>query len=153
MASCFRRSSPDPWFGPVIELNGGHLHRTFNLISIGETLPRQRITAEEAPPALLQIEPTRPFGNEHMMQAWMVLEPGARLETVMTAEIVCDDENVARWIVRFDVFEQFNVVLGIARSGTFGDLLAIADSQRPIDPQFVIASTVLQWGLDAMAIG
>jgi hypothetical protein len=72
MASRFGRSSPDPRFGAVIELHRRHLHRSFNLISIGETLPSEGITTEEAPPAFLEIEPARPFRNEHMLEAWML---------------------------------------------------------------------------------
>ena len=53
MAARFGRSSPDPWLGSVVELDGGHLHRSLNLIGIGKTLARERIAAEEPPPAFL----------------------------------------------------------------------------------------------------
>ncbi len=71
----------------------------------------------------------------------------------MAAQIVRDDENVPLGVVGFDVLEQFNVVLGIARSRTARDFLAIADSQRAIDPDLLLPTTVLQRGFDAMAIG
>jgi hypothetical protein len=61
-----------------------------------------------------------------MLDAWMVCEPGVGLQTVMAAQIVRDDENIPRRIVGLDVFEQLDVILGVARSGTAGDLLAIA---------------------------
>ena len=127
MAPCFGRPSPDPRFGSSIELRGSYLRRLFNLISISKALPSECIASEKAPPALLQIEPTSPFGNENMLNARMLCQPGACFQTVVTTEIVRDDEDVPRWIVRFDVLEQLDVVLGIARNGTTGHLLAITD--------------------------
>jgi hypothetical protein len=112
----------------VVELSGGHLHGSLDLIGIGETLARQRITAEEAPPAFLEIKPACPFGNKNVLEARMVRQPGARLQAVMAAQIVCDNENVAGRIVGFDGLEQLDVVLGITRSGTSGELFAIADT-------------------------
>lgn len=53
MAARSGRPSPNPGFGSVVELRRGKLHGSFNLIGIGKTLASQRITAEEAPPALL----------------------------------------------------------------------------------------------------
>jgi hypothetical protein len=127
MASCFGRSSPDPRFGSPIELRCGHLHCLFNLISISKALPSERIASEEAPPALLKIKPASPFGNEHVLDARVLRQPGAGFQTVMTAQIVRDDEEVSLGIVRFDVLEQLDVVLGIARRSTARDLLAITD--------------------------
>lgn len=128
MAPCSGRPSPDPGFGSVVELHGGHLHGPFNLISISKTLSSERITSEKAPPTLLQIQPTGSLGNKDVLEAWMIRQPSTSLQTIMTAEIVCDDEKVSCRIVRFDVFEELNGVLGIARSGTARDFLAIMDS-------------------------
>ncbi len=36
------------------------------------------------------------------MDAWMLLQPGAGLEAVMTPEMISDDEDVACGIVGFD---------------------------------------------------
>jgi hypothetical protein len=112
----------------MVELDGGHLHGSLDLTGIGKALARQRITAEEAPPALLQIEPARAFGNEDVLDAWMVYEPGARFQAIVTAQVVGDDEDIPRGIVRFDGLEELNVVLGVPRKGTSGDLLAITDT-------------------------
>lgn len=54
-------------------------------------------------------------------------QPSACFQAVVTTEIVRNEEDVPLWIVRFDVLEQFNVVLGIARSCATGDLLAVTD--------------------------
>ncbi len=82
----------------------------------------------------------------------MIRQPGARLQAIVTAQIVGDDEDISRRIVGFDVLEELDVVLGVPRRGASGDLLAIADAQRPVDPRLVVSTTVLQRGLDPMAI-
>ncbi len=87
------------------------------------------------------------------MDAWMTFQPGAGLETVVTGEIIGDDEDVARGIVGFDVGEQGNVVRRVARGGTSGQLLAIAHAQCSIDPGFLRAATVIQRRFDAVPIG
>jgi hypothetical protein len=52
----------------VGELRRCHLHRSLDLIGIRKALPSERITAEEAPPAFLEVEPTRSFGNEDVLE-------------------------------------------------------------------------------------
>lgn len=152
MAARLRRPSPDPGFGSMVELDGGHLHGSLDLTGIGETLARQRIATEEAPPALLQIQPAGAFRDEDMLDARMIRKPGTSLPAVMAAQVVGDDEDVAHRVVGFDVLEEPNVVLGVTRRSTSGELLAIADAQRPVDPDLVVPATVFQWRLDAMAI-
>ena len=108
------RASPDPGLRPQVELSSSNAGGLCDLLGIGKALPGQRITAEEAPPPLLQIEPTGPSRDEDVVDARMLFEPGARLETVMAAEIIADDEDVAGGIVGFDVGEQGDVALGVA---------------------------------------
>jgi hypothetical protein len=114
MAMILGRSSPDPRLGTPVELRGGHPGGLLDLSGIGKTLACERITAKQAPPALLQIEPARSCRNEHVMDARMLRQPGARLQTRVTAEIVADDEQVSARIVGLDVGEQSNIALGIA---------------------------------------
>src|SRR5260370_20452425 len=66
-SAVFWAVAPTPRVWPAIKLCRCHLHRSFNLISIGETLPSQDITTEETPPAFLEVEPTRSLGNEHLL--------------------------------------------------------------------------------------
>ncbi len=108
------RASPDPWFGPQVELSSRDAGSLLDLLGRGLALPSQRIAAEEAPPALLQIEPTCSGENEDLVEAWMLFESGTSLEAVMTAEIIGDSEDVACGIVGFDVGEQSNVAFGVA---------------------------------------
>src|SRR5258708_6220716 len=124
MASRFGRPPPHPRLGSMVELYRSHLHGSFNLISIGETLPGKGITTEEPPPAFLEVEPTGTLGNEDVLNAWMIHQPGTGFQAVMAAEIVRDNENVPCGVVGFDVLEQFDIVLRIARSRAACDLLA-----------------------------
>jgi hypothetical protein len=104
-----RRTSPDPGLSTQVELRGGDASGLLNLFGIGKALPGERITAEEAPPALLQVQPACSSGDEDLMDAGMPFQPGARLQAVVTAEIIGDDKDVTRRIVAFDVGQQSNV--------------------------------------------
>ena len=147
------RSPPDPRVGSPVELSGRDASSLLNLIRVGKALPGESIAAEEAPPALLQVEPAGSFRNEDLMEPRMLCQPGAGLSTVVAGEVVSDDEDVARRIIGFDVGQQGDVVRGVARSGAAGQLLAIAHAQRSIDPGFFGATTVIQRRFDAMPIG
>src|SRR5260370_26125201 len=94
-----RRASPDPGIGPQVELSGRHARSLFDLFGIGKTLSSQGIAAEEPPPALLQIEPARPGGNEDVMDAGMPFQPGARLQAVMAAEIIANHVDIAPRVI------------------------------------------------------
>jgi hypothetical protein len=67
-AARFGRPPPDPGLGPVVELLGRHPHYSFNLLSIRKAVASKGITTEQAPPPLLEIEPARAFGDEHMLE-------------------------------------------------------------------------------------
>jgi hypothetical protein len=83
MASCFERPSPDPWLGSAVELGCSHSRGLFNLLSIRKTLACKGIATEEPPPALLQVEPARPFGDEHLLDAWMFCQPSTGLGAIV----------------------------------------------------------------------
>jgi len=114
MAMILRRASPDPGLGSMIELSGGNAGGLFDLPGVGKTLSGKRITTEKPPPAFLQIEPARAFGNEDVMQARMLIHPSSRLSAVVATQIVSDDVNVPAGIVRFNVLEQSDIVGGVA---------------------------------------
>ncbi len=114
MTRRLRRSSPDPGLGSQVELSRCDAGSLLDLLGIGKALASQGITAEEPPPALLQVEPAGPGGDEDMMDAWMLFKRGAGLQAGVTAEIVGDDEEIPSWIVSFDVGEQGNVAFRVA---------------------------------------
>ena len=105
-----RRSSPDPRFGPRVELRGGHTPGQIDLTWIGKTLTSKRVATKDPPPALLQIQPARPFRNENMVDAWTIRQPGTCFQAAVATEIIRDDENVAGGIVGLDQFEQFDII-------------------------------------------
>ena len=119
-------ASPHPGFGAQIELSSRDARGLFNLGGSGKTLSCQRITPEEAPPAFLQIEPACPSRNEDVVNARMLLQPGAGLQAGVTAQVVRDDKDLPSRIVGFNVGQRGNVAFGIARGCTAGQHLAIA---------------------------
>ena len=131
MAMILGMTSPHPGFGSQIELSGRNAGGLLNLIGIGEALPSKRIASEKPPPAFLQVQPAGSFGNENVMEPGMLSHPEPSLSTVMAAEIVGDHEDVACWVVGFDVLKQSNVVRRVARSGASGQFLAIAHAHAP----------------------
>jgi hypothetical protein len=78
-----RWSSPHPGLGAVIELLGGHPPRLVDLARIGKALPSEGLPPKQAPPPLLQVEPTRSRRNKAMVQAWMLGQPGTGLGAVV----------------------------------------------------------------------
>ena len=94
------RPTPDPGLSPQVELPGGDASGLLDLIRVGKALSSQSIAAEEAPPALLQVKPACPSGNEDLMEPRMLSQPGAGLGTIVAGEVVGDDENVARRTAR-----------------------------------------------------
>ncbi len=147
------RSTPNPWVGSQIELSGRDASGLLNLIGVGKTLSSQGIAPEEAPPALLQVEPAGSLGNEEVVNARVLFQPGAGLEARMTGEVIGDDEDVSRRIVGFNVGQRGNVALGVARSSTPGQLLAIAYAQCSIDPGLLRPAAVIKRCFDAMPSG
>ena len=126
VSRCLWRASPDPWFGSQVELSSRDAGSLLDFLGIGKALPSQRIAAEEAPPALLQVEPTGSSGDEDLMEAWMRFQPGAGLETVVTTEIIGDDEDVAGRIISFDIGQESDVLLGVTRSSAASQFFPIA---------------------------
>jgi hypothetical protein len=147
------RPTPDPGLGAPVELLGGNTGGLLDLFGRGLALPSEGIAAEEAPPALLQIEPARSGGNEDVREARMPFQPGTRLQTIVTAEIVADDEDVSVRVVGFDVGQQSNVAFRIARSRTARQLLAITHAQRPVDPRLLRPAAIIHLRFDAVPVG
>ncbi len=151
MARRLGRPSPDPGLGSCIELSRCHAPGLLNLTGIGKTLPGERIAAEESPPAFLHIEPARSFRNEDLVNTWMLGQPGIRLYTQMAGQIIGNHKDVSCRVVGFDVGKERNIALGVARGRAAGQLLAIAHTQRSIDPSLFRPSTILQRRLDSVS--
>jgi hypothetical protein len=153
MPTRLKRSTPDPGIGSPIELSRGNPCSLLNLVGIGKALPGECIPSEEAPPALLEIEPAGSCGNEDVMEPRMLSHPGPRLSTVMAAEIIGDHEDVTSWIIGFDIGKESNVVRRVARGSASGQFLAIMHAQRSIHPGFLGTAAVIQRRFDAAPSG
>jgi hypothetical protein len=57
VAMVLGRPTPDPGLSPQVELPGGEAGGLLDLIGIGKALPSQSVATEQAPPALLQVQP------------------------------------------------------------------------------------------------
>ena len=126
MARELGRASPDPRLGSMVELSRGSTSGLLDFVRVGKALPGEGIAAEEAPPALLQVQPACPCRNEDLMDARMLLQPRPGLEAVMAAEVIGDNEDVACGVISFNVSQQGDVTFRVARESTPGQLLAIA---------------------------
>jgi hypothetical protein len=118
----------------AVELFGGDASCLVDLPGVGNALPGKRRVAEEPPPALLQVEPTGSGGDEHVVQAWMRLHPGPRLQAVMTRQVVGDQLQVPLGIGGFDGSQERDVLFGGACRRTPRQFLAVSHAQRAIDP-------------------
>jgi hypothetical protein len=98
-----RRASPDPGLRTQVELGCGDARSLLNLLGIGKTLSSKCVAAEEPPPALLQVEPACPRGNEDVLDAGMPFQPGARLQSIVTGEVIGNHKDLASWVVGFNV--------------------------------------------------
>jgi hypothetical protein len=128
VATSLGRPSPNPGLGPSVELRGSYAPGQVDLARVGKALTGEGIAAEETPPAFLQVEPTCSFRDEDVLETWMLCQPGAGFQAVVAAQIVCDNENVARRIVCFDQFEQLDIIRRVARGSTPGEFFPITHS-------------------------
>ncbi len=145
------RPSPDPGLSASIELRRGDPPGLIDFTWVGKILASQRITPKEPPPALLQVEPTGSFGDEDLVDAWMLDEPGIGLRTQVARQVVRDHKDVSFGVISLDVSQESNIAFGIARGRTASQFFPIPDPQRSIDPGFLRSPPILQWGFDAMA--
>ncbi len=113
MARRLGRPSPDPGLGSMIELSRCHASSLLDLSWIGKALSSQRISPEKPPPALLQIEPACPFGNEDLMEARMLGEPGGGFRAQMTGQVICNHEQISLGILGLNIGKQGDVVLRV----------------------------------------
>jgi hypothetical protein len=59
----------------MIELFGGYPRSHLDLLGVGEVLTGQSLPTEHSPPRLLQVEPGRAFGDEHLLYPRMSRQP------------------------------------------------------------------------------
>ncbi len=88
-----------------------------------------------------------------MGDARVVLQPVAHGTTQVAGQIVGDQEEIAVRIRLVERLQQGKVAAGVARGGGLGQCLAVADAQRPVDPDLVRSALIVEGHLAAVAIG
>jgi hypothetical protein len=137
--------------GAAIELGSRHARGEGDLGAIGETLTSVGGAAQEAPPGFDEIEPSRPHRDEDLLDTGMGGEPLADGATGVTREVVGDEVEIAHGIVAIECAEQREIPCGVACRSGLGADLSIPDAQGSVDPGFIIAAAVDEWGFDAVA--
>ena len=87
--------SPHPRAGAGVELAGRDRGRQGDLLRGGKRLPGKRLAAMKPPPALLEVAPAGPFGDEHLPDPGVVDQPLAGGDTGVAGEVVGDHDQVA----------------------------------------------------------
>jgi hypothetical protein len=149
---CRWRTAPDPRCGVPIELGGCQTHHVGDVFMVGEGLAGERFAAEEAPPALDEVEPGGADGDEGVLDARMRREPVPNGAAAVTGEVVGDQIEVPVRVGVIEPLQQREVAGSIARRCGLRQRLPILHCQRAIDPDFVQSPLVIQRRLDAVAV-
>lgn len=57
----------------MVELLGSYPSGNIDLLRIGEALSREGFSSKHSPPRFLEVEPARPYWNEHLLHPRVVL--------------------------------------------------------------------------------
>src|SRR5215469_100240 len=87
------------------------------------------------------------------MHAGMLCQPLLDRPTRMAGEIVADQVQLARGIGGVQQRDELEVGDGVARGRCEGHFVAVTHPQGPIDPDFLLATTVIQGRLNPVAGG
>ena len=136
----------------MIELFGGYPRSHLDLLGVGEVLTGQSLPTEHSPPRLLQVEPGRAFGDEHLLYPRMSRQPLLNRGTLVAGEVVGDEVDLSGGIGLLDRLEQSELALGVSGGSGERQRLAVFDPQSTVDPNLLGTTTVLQRRLDAMAV-
>ena len=136
----------------MIELFGGYPRSHLDLLGVGEVLTGQSLPTEHSPPRLLQVEPGRAFGDEHLLYPRMSRQPLLNRGTLVAGEVVGDEVDLSGGIGLLDRLEQSELALGVSGGSGERQRLAVFDLQSTVDPNLLGTTTVLQRRLDAMAV-
>src|SRR3954447_14501030 len=124
-----RRTPPDPGLRSTVELVRGHRCGLLDLLGIGKALSGKGRSTEEPPPPLLEIQPTRSFRDEDLVDSGMRGQPLLNRRALVTGEIVGDEIEIAVRIGLVDCLKQLQVPDGVARRSSQGHLLAVSNPQ------------------------
>ena len=111
----------------MIELFGGYPRSHLDLLGVGEVLTGQSLPTEHSPPRLLQVEPGRAFGDEHLLYPRMSRQPLLNRGTLVAGEVVGDEVDLSGGIGLLDRLEQSEVAIGVSGGSGERQRLAVFD--------------------------
>src|SRR5260221_3031966 len=122
----WRRASPDPGLGVVIELGGGDARGVGDVVGVGQRRAGEGCAAEEAPPPLDEVEPGCPNRNEDALDTWMRGQPVGDRATQMAGQVIGDERQGALRIGLVERLQQGEVATRVARRRGLREDLAVA---------------------------
>ena len=146
-------ASPDPGGGVTVQVLGGDLGHVGDIVVISQGLSSEGLAPEDPPPALNQIQPGSSHWNEGVLDLRMGFEPLPDRATAVAGQVVGNHIERAGRIGAVHHLEQIQVARGVARARCLGESMPIADAQRPIHPDVLESSVIIEWDLDAPPIG
>jgi hypothetical protein len=90
----------------MVELLGSYPRGQLDLPRIGEALSCQCFSSKQSPPRFLEIEPARPYWNEDLLHARMLLQPLSDGWALVARKVVSDQVKVTGRVRFGNRFEQ-----------------------------------------------
>jgi len=139
--------------GMGVELVGCEGRGLGDVVGVGEGAAGEGGLAEDAPPAFLQVEPARADGDEGVVDAGMVLEPGPGGQAVVAGQVVGDDPGLPVRVGVLDLLQELLVEDAVAGGGGHGQGLAVGGAQAAVDPGFLRSAAVVEFRFDPVPVG
>src|SRR6266496_1688039 len=145
-------AAPHPRAGAGVELAGRHPGVQGDLLGSGKRLPSKGLAAKQPPPALLQVQPAGPLGDEGVLDPGVVGQPRAGAAAAVAGQVVGDHHDGPGRVGGLDGGQQLLVADRVAGRCGHRHLLPVADAQRAIHPGPLRPTAVVQQRLDPVAV-
>src|SRR5260221_1278221 len=139
----WRRASPDPGLGVVIELGRGDARGVGDVVGVGQRRAGERFAAEDPPSPLDEVEPGSPNRNEGVLDTWMRGQPVGDRATQMAGQVVGDERAGALRIGLVERLQPGAVATRVARRRGLREDLAIAHAQGAVHPHLLDAAVIV----------
>ena len=136
----------------AVEVIGRDTGHVGNVAVIGQRLSGEGFAPKDPPPALDEIEPGGADRDGGVVDAGMGGQPLADGATTVAGEIIGDEIQVTVGIGVIEGLEKRALGGRVARRCRLGQRLPVAHTQRPVDPDLVGATRVVERHFDAVAI-
>src|SRR6266508_4590455 len=146
-------AAPDPGASAGIQLAGRHPGGQRDLLGGGKRLPGKGLAAKQPPPALLEVQPAGAFGDEGVLDAGVVGQPGPGRDAAVAGQVVGDHHDGPRRVGGLDGGQEPLVADRVARRCGHRHLLPVTDPERAVHPGLLRPAAVVQRRFDAVAVG